>query len=231
MSSPEQMLGHKGGLTAKWALNNMERQLNFGHLAIHRTQAVAKAIINSFYCAPPAYSYFVGLSRGGGQAMMEAQRYPDDFDGIAAGFPAFNWVGFSAEFVQNLKKFIPIPTVRKSCHHRENLQLLQKMIMQKCDMLDGVRDTILNDPENVISIWMNFRSVRMIRPGMVVLPKHNCWQSKPYTTEYRIKKGRYIRDFLLVEKMKEEAGMSGQLERVNHLFLNLHCRLFLESNL
>ena len=141
-------VGHKGGLTAKWALNNMERQLNFGHLAIHRTQAVAKTIINHFYYSPPAYSYFVGLSRGGGQAMMEAQRYPDDFDGIAAGFPAFNWVEFCAEFVQNAQKIYPDPKIDSPVITKSNLLLLQKMIMQKCDMLDGVRDTVLNDPRD-----------------------------------------------------------------------------------
>ena len=140
-------LGHKGGLTARWGLDNMERQLNFGHLGIHRTQAVAKAIINKFYCADPLYSYFIGLSRGGGQAMMEAQRYPDDFDGIAAGFPAFNWVGFSAEFVQNHQNIYPDPGHKEiPAISRENLQLLQQLIMKKCDMLDGVRDSILNDP-------------------------------------------------------------------------------------
>lgn len=138
-------LGHKGALTAKWALDNMRRQIDFGHLAIHRVQSVAKSIINSYYCSYPLYSYFIGVSRGGGQGMIEAQRYPDDFDGIVSGFPAFNWVPFSAKFVQNAQKIYP--------HHadtpvisRANLQLLQKAIMQKCDMLDGVRDSILNDP-------------------------------------------------------------------------------------
>ncbi|MGW8316562.1 MAG: tannase/feruloyl esterase family alpha/beta hydrolase, partial [Bacteroidales bacterium] len=65
--------GHKGiGLKADWALNHMERQVNFGHLAIHRTAVTSKAIIEQYYCSPIAYSYFLGCSRGGGQAMMEA---------------------------------------------------------------------------------------------------------------------------------------------------------------
>jgi feruloyl esterase len=139
-------VGHKGGLTASWALNNMQRQLDFGHLGIHRTQAVAKEIINHYYCSYPLYSYFMGVSRGGGQAMMEAQRYPEDFDGTVAGFPAFNWVPFSGKFVQNAQKIYPDPAHKVPVITKENLQLLQKLIMQKCDMLDGVRDTILNDP-------------------------------------------------------------------------------------
>lgn len=141
-------VGHKGGLTAKWALNDMERQLNFGHLGIHRVQAVAKSIINHYYCSYPWFSYFIGLSRGGGQGMIEAQRYPEDFDGIVSGYPAFNWIPFSGKFVQNAQKIYPNPALKIPVITKDNLQLLQKLIMQKCDMLDGVRDTILNDPRD-----------------------------------------------------------------------------------
>ena len=81
---------------AGWAHDNLEAQVNFGYLAVHRTAEVAKALIRAYYRTDPAYSYFVGCSRGGGQAMMEAQRYPKDFDGIVAGAPAFNWTGFAA---------------------------------------------------------------------------------------------------------------------------------------
>jgi hypothetical protein len=92
--------GHEGiGIKADWALNNMERQVNFRHLAVHRTAIVSKEIIRRFYCSDSEYSYFLGCSRGGGQAMMEAQRYPDDFDGIVAGAPAFNWPAIGAEFI------------------------------------------------------------------------------------------------------------------------------------
>lgn len=138
--------GHKG-TDAKWGLNNMERQLNFGHLAIHRTAQTAKVIIARFYGSDPEYSYFLGLSRGGGQAMMEAQRYPEDFDGIVAGAPAFDWVGMSAEFIRNSMAVYPdrggkpTPVISK-----DNLRLLQENILQHCDALDGVRDSILNDP-------------------------------------------------------------------------------------
>jgi feruloyl esterase len=140
--------GHRGQ-DAGWALNNMERQVNFGHLAVHRTAATSKAIIQHYYNAQPDYSYFIGLSRGGGQAMMEAQRYPEDFDGIVAGAPAFNWVGQAMEFVQNSKAVYPDPErIQGPLITRENLQLLHKMVMEHCDGLDGVRDSILNDPRD-----------------------------------------------------------------------------------
>src|SRR5947208_9597120 len=87
--------GHQSepGYLAGWALDNMEAKVNFGYLAVHRTAEVAKALIGAYYRAEPSYSYFVGCSRGGGQAMMESQRYPKDFNGIVAGAPAFDWTG------------------------------------------------------------------------------------------------------------------------------------------
>jgi hypothetical protein len=137
--------GHRGGSTAKWGLNNMERQLNFGHMAIHRTAVVSKSIIKHFYCAPIEYSYFLGASRGGGQAMMEAQRYPEDFDGIVAGCPAFNWTGFTGGMVNNAKALYP-KNLKEPVLTKDNLKLLEKMLVDNCDGLDGVRDSILNDP-------------------------------------------------------------------------------------
>lgn len=136
--------GHRG-TDASWALNNIERQLNFGHMAVHRTAQVSKAIIFHYYGTDPRYSYFIGLSRGGGQAMMEAQRYPGDFDGIVAGAPAFNWTGMASEFIQNLQAIYP-DSQQSPVISKENLELLNRMILERCDARDGVRDNILNDP-------------------------------------------------------------------------------------
>lgn len=140
--------GHKGhGLTAEWALNNMERQVNFGHLAVHRTAVTTKEIIRQYYDSNVAYSYFLGCSRGGGQAMMEAQRYPDDFDGIVAGAPAFNWPAIAAEFIQNSQAIYPNPEeLENPVITLGNLKLLQTKVLEQCDALDGLNDQILNDP-------------------------------------------------------------------------------------
>jgi len=139
--------GHdnRSSMSANWALNNMERQLNFGHLAIHRTAGVSKAIIGSYYGYYPRFSYFIGCSRGGGQAMMEAQRYPDDFDGIVSGAPAFNWPAIAAEFVQNTQAVYP-SKMTDPVIFREHLHLLQDAVLKQCDMIDGVRDSILQNP-------------------------------------------------------------------------------------
>lgn len=140
--------GHKGsGIKADWALNNMERQLNFGHLAVHRTAVVAKAIIQKYYCAPAKYNYFMGCSRGGGQALIEAQRYPEDFDGIVAAAPVIDWLATGAEMIRNMQALYPDPAKIGEPPLSENhLRLLQEAVMLQCDALDGLRDNLLNDP-------------------------------------------------------------------------------------
>ncbi len=142
--------GHKGsGIEADWALNNMERQINFGRLAIHLTAAVSKFVIHTYYCADPSYSYFMGCSRGGGQAMVEAQQYPEDFDGIVAGAPAFSWPATGAKFIQNCQVNYPNPKeLNKPVITKDNLRLLQEQILKQCDGLDGITDHILNDPRD-----------------------------------------------------------------------------------
>jgi feruloyl esterase len=132
---------------ARWALDNLEAQVNFGHLAVHRTAEVAKALIRNCYRADPAYCYFVGCSRGGGQAMMEAQRYPQDFDGIVAGAPAFNWTGIAATMVTIAKALYPDPSHLDSpVLTRDALQKLQAAILEQCDTQDGLKDSIIQNP-------------------------------------------------------------------------------------
>ncbi|MDA1076491.1 MAG: tannase/feruloyl esterase family alpha/beta hydrolase [Proteobacteria bacterium] len=140
--------GHKGaGVDASWALNNLERLVNFGHVAVHRTAEVSKAITHLYYGKPVDRSYFFGCSRGGGQALMEAQRYPADFDGIIAGAPAFNWSGIAAQGLQTQQRMYPDPqNISRSVVTQENLKLLQSEILKSCDSLDGLPDGILNDP-------------------------------------------------------------------------------------
>ena len=100
--------GHVGaGVEAGWALNNETRQVNFGHRAVHLTAEAARSILRYYYDREEEYAYFVGCSRGGGQGMMESQRYPDDFDGIVAGAPAYHWTAFTAGFVQNQQAIFP----------------------------------------------------------------------------------------------------------------------------
>ena len=140
--------GHTGEtIEADWALNHPQRRINFGHVAVHRTAVVSKEIIEHYYCAAPSYSYFSGCSRGGGQALIEAQRYPDDFDGIVAAAPIIDWPATGAEFVQNTALVYPDPNqLDEPLLTEMQLALLQAAVLAQCDTLDGVQDSLLTDP-------------------------------------------------------------------------------------
>jgi len=141
--------GHQAnGADASWALNNLERLENFGHQAVHRTAANAKALTEAYYGSDIARSYFVGCSRGGGQALMEAQRYPEDFEGIVAMAPAFNWTHeLGARWIRNAQLMYPDPTqITNPVIDSETLKRIGDEVMEKCDALDGIKDGIISDP-------------------------------------------------------------------------------------
>lgn len=141
---------YEPGYMAPWALDNMEAQLNFGYLAVHRTAEVAKALIRAYYGKDATHSYFLGCSRGGGQAMMEAQRYPKDFEGIVAGAPAFNWTGFAATMVSIAQALYPDPNhLDSTVLTKEALEKLKQSILEQCDTQDGLKDGIIQNPPSV----------------------------------------------------------------------------------
>ena len=141
--------GHQGP-GGNFALDDALAQVNFGHVAVHRTAEVAKAIIRAHYGADPTYSYFLGCSRGGGQAMMASQRYPEDFDGIVAGAPAFDWTGVGATFLQITQAFYPDPDVLdRTVLTSAELDRFIEDVVRQCDEQDGLEDGIISDPANV----------------------------------------------------------------------------------
>ena len=142
--------GHIGGpIDASWALDNMRRKLNFGFRAVHLTAKTAKYIVKAYYRKKISYSYFMGCSRGGGQAMIESQRYPGDFDGIIAGAPAYNWTGFGMGMVWNQQRMYPEP---QDLYHptvpNSKLPILDAAVLNLCDGIDGLEDGLIDDPRN-----------------------------------------------------------------------------------
>ncbi len=138
---------YQPGYMAGWALDNLEAQLNFGYLAVHRTAETAKALLRAYYGKDATFSYFTGCSRGGGQAMMEAQRYPQDFDGIVAGAPAFNWTGIAAGMVSIAQALYPDPAhLDHPVLDKEALEKLAAGILAQCDAQDGLKDGVIQDP-------------------------------------------------------------------------------------
>ena len=122
--------------------------MNFGHVAVHRTAVTAKALTEDYYDQEIARSYFAGCSRGGGQALMEAQRYPEDFEGIVAAAPAYNWTHeLGARWIRNAQRMYPDPTqIEEPVIGSEALKLIGDAVMAQCDDLDGLSDGVLNDP-------------------------------------------------------------------------------------
>ena len=91
--------GHKGGqFDASWALGHPDRVVDYGYRSIKVTADASRSLIADYYKRPPRRRYFVGCSNGGRQALMAAQRYPADWDGIMAGSPAVQWTAQLATF-------------------------------------------------------------------------------------------------------------------------------------
>jgi feruloyl esterase len=136
--------GHRaGGQDARWALNNPDKIVDFGHRAIHETAVAAKALIKAHYGEGPKRSYFNSCSNGGRQALMEAQRYPEDYDGIIAGAPANYWSALLTSAVYGTKALLADPA---SYIPAAKLPAIQAAVRKACDERDGVRDGILDDP-------------------------------------------------------------------------------------
>jgi len=142
--------GHSGSpLDAGWALNNLERVVSFGHQAVHRTAVTAKELIAEHYGQGISRSLFFGCSRGGGQALMEAQRYPEDFDGIVAGAPAYSWtVELGGRNTYLNQAMYPDPNdLSVAVITPQAQEFMGRAVLRKCDLLDGLEDGILNNPK------------------------------------------------------------------------------------
>ena len=139
--------GHKAGpipFDAFWASGRPDLIEDFGHRALHLTTVNAKQVTEAFYRAPPNYSYYVGCSKGGQQGLMEAQRYPTDFDGIIAGNPANNWTRFYAG--AHLWYSLALLDDEESYVPPSKLPAFGNAVNEACDALDGVSDGILQNP-------------------------------------------------------------------------------------
>jgi len=134
--------GHSGS-SASFALGHPEKLIDYAWRSEHEMTLKAKAIIAAYYGSGPRHSYWNGCSAGGKQALKEAQRYPDDYDGIIAGAPAANWTGRAVQAIwtaqavhQDEAGYIP-PAKYPAIHNA---------VLAACDSLDGVTDGVLEDP-------------------------------------------------------------------------------------
>ena len=127
---------------ASWALGHPEKVVDFGWRAIHEMTVKAKAIIQDYYGSGPKQSYFSSCSDGGREALMEAQRFPTDYDGIIAGAPANYWTRLlTASMLMQAVTLAGDGYIPPS-----KLPSITARVMDACDAKDGVTDRLLNDP-------------------------------------------------------------------------------------
>lgn len=138
-------MGHRSGPgDGLWAWRDIEAKIDFGYRATHRSAQTAKAVVAAFYGARPKHSYFMGCSTGGRQALVSAQRFPDDFDGIIAGAPVVSEAGTVMSFVWTLQKLARADG--SPMFDRAAIDLLHRAAIAKLDARDGRRDGVIDDP-------------------------------------------------------------------------------------
>lgn len=141
-------MGHKGPMMGPDQASfgaDPQKRIDFAYRANHQTALVAKALIKAFYGQPARFSYFVGCSDGGREALMEAQRYPDDFDGVAAGAPATlfqlqNSLYHGWNVVANQR------ADGSNILLQNRLAILHRAVLAHCAEGSGVKDGLLQDP-------------------------------------------------------------------------------------
>jgi feruloyl esterase len=134
--------GHTGDL-GTFALGHPEKVKDFGWRAVHDMTVQAKAIARLFYGKSVAHSYFVACSDGGREALMEAQRFPNDYNGILAGAPAYNWTALVSSSGVNAAR---MESSAAAYLPAQKLPAIGAAVNAACDAKDGVSDGILNDP-------------------------------------------------------------------------------------
>jgi hypothetical protein len=136
--------GHAaGGVDATWALGHPEKVVDFGYRAVHETAEKAKAIMSAFYGNGPKRSYFSSCSNGGRQALMEAQRFPADYDGIIAGAPANYWTHLLTGALADVQATMLDPA---SYIPSSKVPAIEAAALAACDENDGVKDGVIDDP-------------------------------------------------------------------------------------
>ena len=149
--------GHDNGAEpgSSFAYDNRQAEIDFGYRAVHLTTVAAKTVVQNYYGDAPEYSYFEGCSTGGRQGLMEAQRYPDDFDGIVAGAPANHYQEMNAVRVWLLQRMLRDDSSAALAFDSDGdgrfdsirkLDILADVVLSTCDRDDGVEDGVIDDP-------------------------------------------------------------------------------------
>ena len=134
--------GHSGGVGEfAWAVGHPEKLTDYAYRAVHEVTLAARALTTTFYRHSPDKSFWNGCSTGGRQGLMEALRYPEDYDAIVAGAPANNFgplMALSIQVIRNVGVPGGLPVSK--------LSLLKEAAIAQCDANDGVVDRVIGEP-------------------------------------------------------------------------------------
>lgn len=127
-----------------WAKDNLQAKIDYGFRGAHVTALAGKALTRLYYHRPPRESYFDGCSTGGRQAMVEAERFPWDFNGIIAGAPPLNFTANS--LAQLWASLAATNAAGRAILTPAAVRLVHQAVLAQCDLDDGVRDGIVGNP-------------------------------------------------------------------------------------
>ncbi len=154
-------LGHKSTTYDDlWAIDNVPGEIDFGFRATHVAALAGKALVAAYYGQKPRYSYFVGASTGGRQALVAVQKFPDDYDGVIGGEPAMSVPGVSREEGKIRLGASLIGADGKPLVSPAEIMMLHKATMAACDANDGLKDGIITDPSTC-----NFQPASLLCKG------------------------------------------------------------------
>jgi Tannase and feruloyl esterase len=138
-------VGHKGsGDDGLWAQSNLPAQLDFGFRAIHVATLAAKSIAERYYATAPSKSYFIGCSTGGYQGLVEAQRFPWDFDGILAGAPDMDEADLTMR--QLWGRSALLDQAGKPILDTHAIEILHRAALEQCGKDDPARNGVIGNP-------------------------------------------------------------------------------------
>lgn len=125
---------------ASFVMSNPQKAIDYAYRAVHLTAVTAKAITKDYYGKEVSKSYWNSCSNGGRQGLIEAQRYPEDFDGIIANAPWVDQTGFTIGAMWNQKALGEAPV------NAAKMSMLAAEVMKTCDAVDGLKDGLIDDP-------------------------------------------------------------------------------------
>ncbi|MFQ5526134.1 MAG: tannase/feruloyl esterase family alpha/beta hydrolase [Thermoanaerobaculia bacterium] len=174
--------GHRGP-SPTFAHDNRPAEIDFGFRAVHLTALAAKRLIEKRYGASPERSYFRGCSTGGRQGLMEAQRFPEDFDGLSIGAPIYDYT---------LKQLYNASWVAQTLYGddragyvpRRKLEALGTAVYSRCDAIDGLRDGLIDDPRRC-----DFEPARDLERCAEAEDRNDCFSVSQITAIEKIYNG------------------------------------------